>query len=119
MPQSDKNRVLREALSPFPRWRLFGEGTATATFEFSEPAYAAGFVTRAIEQTIAFARIPDLSLSGHSVRLALALAVTRNGLSENDRRLLKALELAANHSGRPAPTEAPILSLAAFAHSRH
>ena len=54
MKFSQQSESLREALEPYPRWRLFGEGTATATFEFGEPEYAAGFVTRAIEQARAF-----------------------------------------------------------------
>jgi len=113
MKFSQQSESLREALQPYPRWRLFGEGTATATFEFAEPEYAAGFVTRAIEQARAYQRIPHLSLAGVTVKLTLAVALGREGLAESDRSLLGALERAADHPGRPAPTEEPILSLIA------
>jgi len=113
MKFSQQSESLREALQPYPRWRLFGEGTATATFEFAEPEYAAGFVTRAIEQSRAYMRIPHLSLAGITVKLTLAVALGRDGLAESDRHMLDALERAANHPGRPAPAEEPILSLAA------
>lgn len=113
MKFSQQSESLREALEPYPRWRLFGEGTATATFEFGEPEYAAGFVTRAIEQARAFQRIPHLSLSGITVKLTLAVALGREGLAESDRKLLEALERAANHPGRPAPSEEPIISVIA------
>lgn len=106
-----RDELLQGALDRFPRWRLFGEGTATARFEFNAPVYAAGFVTRAIEQARAFKRIPDLSLSGNNVRLALALSLTGGGLSETDARLLEALERAADHPGRPGDTDEPILPL--------
>ncbi|MFQ5720177.1 MAG: nitroreductase family protein [Acidobacteriota bacterium] len=114
-----RDELLRGALDRFPRWRLFGEGTATARFEFSEPVYAAGFVTRAIEQARAFRRIPDLNLSGPNVKLAVALALTDQGLSTDDEHLLEALERAADHPGRPADTDAPILSLFADRWSPH
>ncbi len=113
MRLSEKTRALQEALEPFPRWRLFGEGTATAIFEFTEQVYAAAFVTRAIEQARAFDRIPDLSLSGVTVKIAVAVALGKNGLADRDRHLFEALERAANHPGRPAPTEVPILPLLA------
>jgi len=113
MKFSQQSESLREALEPYPRWRLFGEGTATATFEFGEPEYAAGFVTRAIEQARAFQRIPHLSLSGITVKLTLAVALGRDGLAESDQRLLDALERAANHPGRPAPVEEPVISVIA------
>jgi nitroreductase len=105
--------LLREALAPFPRWRHFRDGTVTATFEFSEAVYAAGFVTRALEQARAFNRIPDMNLAGATVRMALVLGVTREGLGAVDHALLTALERAANHPGRPAPVEAPILPVLA------
>ncbi len=113
MKFSQQSESLREALEPYPRWRLFGEGTATATYEFGEPEYAAGFVTRAIEQARAFQRIPHLSLSGVTVKLTLAVALGREGLAETDKALLDALERAANHPGRPAPVNDPIISLLA------
>jgi nitroreductase/pterin-4a-carbinolamine dehydratase len=113
MKFSQQSESLREALEPYPRWRLFGEGTATATFEFGEPEYAAGFVTRAIEQARAFQRIPHLSLAGITVKLTLAVALGRDGLAESDQRMLDALERAANHPGRPAPVEEPIISVIA------
>ena len=113
MKFSQQSESLREALEPYPRWRLFGEGTATATFEFGEPEYAAGFVTRAIEQARAFQRIPHLSLSGVTVKLTLAVALGREGLAESDQKLLEALERAANHPGRPAPSDEPIISVIA------
>jgi nitroreductase/pterin-4a-carbinolamine dehydratase len=113
MRHGEKSRALQEALEPFPRWRLFGEGTAKGAFEFTEQVYAAGFVTRAIEQARAFDRIPDLSLSGSTVKIAVAVAIGKEGLAERDRRLFAALERAANHPGRPALTEAPILPLLA------
>ncbi len=113
MKFSQQSESLREALEPYPRWRLFGEGTATATFEFAESEYAAGFVTRAIEQARAYQRIPHLSLAGVTVKLTLAVALGREGLADSDRHLLAALERAADHPGRPAPVEEPILSLMA------
>jgi nitroreductase/pterin-4a-carbinolamine dehydratase len=113
MTVSEQSQAWQAALDPFPRWRMFGEGTATATFEFGEPVYAAGFVTRAIEQARAFHRIPGLSLSGNIVKLALAVSLGRDGLAEGDRKLLEALEQAADHPGRPAPVAEPILPLLA------
>ena len=94
MAKPARDELLRGALDRFPRWRLFGEGTATARFEFSEQIYAAGFVTRVIEQARAFGRIPDLSLSGQSVKLALALSLGEGGLSDTDAQLLEAIERA-------------------------
>ena len=113
MAKPARDELLRGALDRFPRWRLFGEGTATARFEFSEQIYAAGFVTRVIEQARAFGRIPDLSLSGQSVKLALALSLGEGGLSDTDAQLLEAIERAADHPGRPAPTGEAILPLLA------